>query len=78
VATYGRTILASITANPRARDGTKCALYAPASELRRRRECEAQPINAVEWLVGGDVAIVEEELVFTLPAFGLRSLLVRF
>jgi alpha-mannosidase len=39
---------------------------------------EAQPVDAVERLVGGVAAIVEEELVFTLPAFGLRSFVVRF
>jgi len=39
---------------------------------------EAQPIDAVERPVPGDAAIVEEELVFALGPFALRSFLVRF
>jgi hypothetical protein len=39
---------------------------------------EALPVDAVERPVSGEVAIVEEDLVFELPAFALRSFLVRF
>ena len=39
---------------------------------------EAIPVDAVERPVSGDAAIVEEELVFALAPFALRSFLVRF
>jgi alpha-mannosidase len=39
---------------------------------------EVVPIDAAERAIAGDVAIDEEHLVFELPAFALRSFLVRF
>jgi hypothetical protein len=39
---------------------------------------EALAVDAAERPVSGDVAIEEEELVFALGAFALRSFLVRF
>ena len=38
----------------------------------------AIPIDAVERTVGGDAAVVDENLVFELTPFALRSFLVRF
>ena len=39
---------------------------------------EAQPVDAVERPLAGDASIVEEDLVFDLGPFALRSFLVRF
>ena len=53
----------------------------PASRgaaLRRPHARRRSPVDAVERPVDGDVAIVEEDLVFELGPFALRSFLVRF
>ena len=46
--------------------------------LLRGRMREAVPVDAAERPVPGDAEIVEEDLVFELGAYALRSFLVRF
>lgn len=75
-----------IVATYPADDGSGVILRVRECDGERRRTAvrcggrmrEALPVDAVERPVAGDAAIVEEDLVFDLGPFALRSFLIRF